>query len=63
MLVTGAGGFTRLRATLDWEPEVSIEEGLACTYRWIEVQLRKREQAKVPLADPLLERQAVATSP
>jgi GDP-D-mannose 3', 5'-epimerase len=31
---------TRLRDTLDWEPEISLEEGLRRTYRWIEAQVR-----------------------
>jgi nucleoside-diphosphate-sugar epimerase len=31
---------TRLRAVLQWEPRVTLEEGLASTYRWIEGQLR-----------------------
>ena len=31
---------TRLRAVLGWEPRVSLEEGMARTYRWIEGQLR-----------------------
>jgi GDP-D-mannose 3',5'-epimerase len=31
---------TRLRAVLGWEPEVSLEDGLARTYRWIEQQVR-----------------------
>jgi len=30
---------TRLRDTLGWEPSISLEEGLATTYRWIEHQL------------------------
>jgi nucleoside-diphosphate-sugar epimerase len=34
---------TRLREILKWEPKVSLEEGLAHTYRWIEAQvLRSR---------------------
>jgi GDP-D-mannose 3', 5'-epimerase len=33
---------TRLRAVLGWEPEISLEEGLARTYAWIEKQLRER---------------------
>jgi GDP-D-mannose 3',5'-epimerase len=33
---------TRLREVLGWEPEVSLEEGLARTYVWIEGQLRAR---------------------
>ena len=30
---------TRLRAVLGWEPSISLEEGLAGTYAWIEGQL------------------------
>ena len=33
---------TRLRQVLDWEPEISLEEGLSRTYRWIERQLREQ---------------------
>src|SRR5436309_8456264 len=33
---------TRLREVLQWEPEVSLEEGLERTYRWIESQLAER---------------------
>jgi nucleoside-diphosphate-sugar epimerase len=33
---------TRLREVLGWEPEVSLEEGLARTYRWIEAQVTAR---------------------
>lgn len=32
---------TRLRDTLHWQPEVSLEEGLGRTYRWIEDQVRR----------------------
>jgi GDP-D-mannose 3',5'-epimerase len=31
---------TRLRQVLGWEPQVSLEEGLARTYAWIEAQVR-----------------------
>jgi GDP-D-mannose 3',5'-epimerase len=31
---------SRLRQALGWEPSVSLEEGLAVTYRWIENELR-----------------------
>jgi GDP-D-mannose 3', 5'-epimerase len=30
----------RLRKTLGWEPSVTLEDGLAITYRWIENELR-----------------------
>ena len=33
---------TRLREVLNWEPAVSLEEGLAVTYRWIAAQLEKQ---------------------
>jgi GDP-D-mannose 3', 5'-epimerase len=33
---------TRLREVLGWEPEISLEEGLARTYAWIEDQVRSR---------------------
>ena len=32
---------TRLREVLHWQPEVTLEEGLARTYRWIEAQVRQ----------------------
>ncbi|TET85587.1 MAG: NAD-dependent epimerase/dehydratase family protein, partial [Anaerolineales bacterium] len=31
---------TRLRQVLGWEPEISLEEGLARTYTWIEEQVQ-----------------------
>lgn len=31
---------TRLRAMLNWEPQISLEEGLRRTYAWIEEQVR-----------------------
>ncbi len=33
---------TRLRQVLDWEPQLSLEDGLAETYRWIEGQVAER---------------------
>jgi GDP-D-mannose 3', 5'-epimerase len=35
---------TRLRAVLKWAPEMSLEEGLARTYPWIEEQVREKER-------------------
>lgn len=41
---------TRLRQVLGWEPSISLEDGLAETYRWIEGQVRERDRrgAAVP---------------
>ena len=33
---------TRLRQVLRWEPEISLEDGLARTYEWIERQVEER---------------------
>jgi len=33
---------TRLRQVLGWEPEISLEQGLAYTYAWVENQVQKR---------------------
>jgi len=33
---------TRLRQVLGWEPEISLEEGLARSYAWIEAQVRDK---------------------
>jgi nucleoside-diphosphate-sugar epimerase len=40
----------RLRDVLGWEPQVSLEVGLANTYAWIEQQVRSRLQALQPAA-------------
>ncbi len=37
---------SRLKEVLKWEPEISLEEGLARTYRWIEAQVRASKYAK-----------------
>jgi nucleoside-diphosphate-sugar epimerase len=36
---------TRLRQVLDWEPSITLEDGLAITYRWIENELVKQSSA------------------
>lgn len=36
---------TKLRDTLGWEPAISLEEGLAVTYKWIEEQVRAQQAA------------------
>jgi GDP-D-mannose 3', 5'-epimerase len=33
---------TKLRETLGWEPEISLENGLATTYKWIEKQVSEK---------------------
>ena len=33
---------TKLRKVLNWEPSVSLEKGLAVTYKWIEEQVRRK---------------------
>jgi nucleoside-diphosphate-sugar epimerase len=33
---------TRLREVLKWEPQLSLEEGLNRTYKWIEQQVTKK---------------------
>lgn len=33
---------SKLREVLGWDPEISLEAGLATTYRWIEEQVRER---------------------
>jgi nucleoside-diphosphate-sugar epimerase len=33
---------TKLREVLGWEPQISLEDGLAVTYRWIEEQVREQ---------------------
>jgi len=44
---------TRLRDVLGWEPQVSLEDGLALTYDWIEQQVRANTSAARELAVPL----------
>lgn len=41
---------TRLREVLDWEPQMSLEEGLRRTYEWIEQQVREQRVADLETA-------------
>lgn len=36
---------TRLREVLNWEPQVSLEQGMALTYNWIAEQVSKKAKA------------------
>lgn len=36
---------TRLREVLQWEPRISLEEGLEKTYRWIQAQVSEKRKA------------------
>jgi dTDP-D-glucose 4,6-dehydratase len=48
-----------LRQVLDWEPEISLEEGLAKTYGWIEAQVKaKLEASSAPVLVPQLKQAA-----
>lgn len=35
----------RLRQVLNWEPQISLEEGMARTYRWIEAQVKAQKSS------------------
>ncbi len=41
---------TLLRQVLSWEPQVSLEEGLARTYAWIEQQVKMQFETRPVLA-------------
>jgi nucleoside-diphosphate-sugar epimerase len=40
---------SRLRDVLRWEPVISLEDGLARTYAWIENQVRATMETKAPV--------------
>jgi nucleoside-diphosphate-sugar epimerase len=44
---------TRLRQVLNWEPQISLQEGLAQTYTWIEGQLKAQLEVQ-PALEPVL---------
>jgi len=46
---------TRLNKVLGWAPSISLEQGLAVTYKWIEDELRKAGRVLVQAARPLAE--------
>ena len=38
---------TRLREVLNWEPTISLEEGLARTYHWIAAELNSASKRQI----------------
>ncbi len=36
---------SRLRQVLGWEPAITLEQGLAVTYKWIESEIMKGQEA------------------
>jgi len=41
---------TKLREVLGWEPEISLEDGLNTTYKWIESQVKENLRDKTETA-------------
>jgi UDP-glucose 4-epimerase len=41
---------TRMREVLDWEPEVSLDEGLRKMYSWVERELTDEDEHKRPIS-------------
>jgi nucleoside-diphosphate-sugar epimerase len=52
---------TRLRRILEWEPAISLEEGLARTYVWVEQQVRAQLASTEPAFAPVAMTQPTAT--
>ncbi len=44
---------SRLREVLGWEPQISLEEGLAETYQWIEAEVRAKMARRTADAPPV----------
>ena len=50
---------TRLKKVLGWTPSISLEQGLAVTYRWIEEELRKAGRIPGPVGKAAPENERV----
>ena len=50
----------RLRKVLGWEPQISLEEGMARTYAWIEQQVRSQARLSAAQEEIRLQREARA---
>ena len=46
-------GSSRLRHVLGWEPQISLEEGLARTYKWVEAQVERKLASGVSTPETL----------
>jgi nucleoside-diphosphate-sugar epimerase len=42
---------TMIRERLDWEPSIRLRDGIELTYRWIESQMTRGSQARLPLCE------------
>jgi len=54
---------SRLREVLKWEPQISLEDGLASTYSWIEGELKKNSIPPPPVSEQSWFRYASETIP
>lgn len=46
-----AADMTRMKAELDWEPSVSLDDGLEHVYGWVEGELENEKQSAAPVGE------------